>query len=66
METTLYKVTFSDGRMFKIFCANRKQKERIYKTADAIKMHDANVKIEVIENGIHEIGQWERIVSALK
>ncbi len=65
METTLYKITFKDGRMFKVFCANKKQKERIYATADPIKKHDPAVKIEVLENGIHDINQWEQIVTTL-
>lgn len=65
METTLYKITFTDGRMFKVFCANKKQKERVHATAGAIKAHDPEVKIEVLENGIHDAKQWEDIVSKL-
>ena len=65
METTLYKITFKDGRTFKVFCANRKQKERAYATADAIKKHDPEATITVLENGIHDVKQWEQIVSKL-
>lgn len=62
MENTLYRVTFSDGRMFKVFCANKAQKNRFHKTANSI---NEDVECDVLENGIHNIKQWEQIVSEL-
>ena len=60
METTLYKVTFNDGRIFKVFCANRHQKDRFFDSS--IGIHN-NSKLETIENGIHTIKQWEQILN---
>ena len=57
METTLYEITFKDGRVFKVFCANKHQKERLY----AVKNTYALIK--ELQNGIHTIKQWEDIIS---
>ena len=66
METVLFQITFKDGRMFKVFCANRAQKERIYATAKAMLAHDPEAKVVALESGIHDITQWEQIVNSLK
>lgn len=63
METTLYRIKLGDGRMFKVFCANRKQKDRFNKVR--INLENGAVT-EVIENGIHNIKQWEAIAKDLK
>jgi len=55
METTLYKVSFDDGRVFKVFCANKAQKNRFRATVTT----GEAVTVEVLENGIHNIKQWE-------
>lgn len=65
METTLYKVIFTDGRMFKVFCANKKQKERFNKSIDAVMKHDAKAEFVPFTNGIHDIKKWEQIVKTL-
>jgi hypothetical protein len=65
METTLYKITFTDGRIFKVFCANKAQKERWF-TSMANTDHLEIESIEQVENGIHNIKQWEDIISLEK
>jgi len=60
METTLYKITFKDGREYRVFCANKAQKDRMYKTVNAIKK--AGGQTDIITNGIHNIKQWEAII----
>ena len=61
METTLYKITFKDGREYRVFCANKAQKERMHKTVDAIREKDGSIP-EILQNGIHTIKQWEDII----
>ena len=63
METTLYRVTFKDGREFRVFCANKAQKNRMHATAQ--KVTGCEYTIEPIINGIHTINQWEKIVTTL-
>ena len=63
METTLYEITFIDGRVFRVFCGNRQQKERLYKTWEKIKDKCNRDGIRVLQNGIHDIKQWEAIIS---
>jgi len=58
METTLYEVTFKDGRVFRVFCANKSQKKRF--TKQLIKT-GKECKFTVVANGIHNIKQWEKI-----
>lgn len=57
METTLYKITFKDGRIFKIFCANKKQKQRLLRVHTGL--HEQEALLEILENGIHNIKQFE-------
>lgn len=63
METSLYKVFFKDGSMFKIFCANRIQKRRFWKSVTGMKQISS---IDDTENGIHNIEQWEKIINDKK
>jgi hypothetical protein len=60
METTLFKIEFSDGRVFKVFCANKHQKDRFLRTT-----WDSDFTVEVLENGIHNINQWEKYIRAI-
>lgn len=60
METTLYKVTFKDGRKYKINCANKAQKNRFMAS---VRDFTGYVEVEEAENGIHNINQWEQIVA---
>lgn len=63
METIVWEVEFNDGRIFRIFCANRKQKEAVIKSYEKIK--DMCKEIRVITNGIHTTKQWGQIVGTL-
>ena len=58
METTLYEVSFDDGRLFKVFCANRSQRQRFLKTMGQV----TSSQWRVLENGMHTIKQWEEII----
>ena len=62
METTLFKITFDDGRKFKIFCANKHQKLRLL---TAYHIVEGTAGLEELENGIHTIKQWEEIIKNL-
>lgn len=64
METSLYEINFKDGRIFRVFCANRKQKERFKKSyLNLIDIY--GMKITQLSNGIHNIKQWEQIIKTL-
>lgn len=65
METSLYKITFKDGREYRVFCANRKQKERMHKAWNELLKKDNETKVEVMTNGIHTIKQFEDIKTSL-
>jgi len=64
METTLYKVKFEDGRMYKVFCANKKQKQRMFQSMwNLSKATNKKPVLTILENGIHDIKQWEQIIA---
>ncbi len=65
METTLYKITFKDGRLFKVFCANKAQKDRFIRTVP-MRQTDKIKDVEVFESGIHNIKQWEKIIKTIR
>lgn len=65
METSLYKISFKDGRVFNILCTNKKQNKDILhficqKQKDIKK--DGQV---VVERGIHTMMQFKRIMMKL-
>jgi len=62
METSLYQFIFKDGRVYRVYCANRKQKMRALATMEAVKAQGGSV--EVMTNGIHNIKQWEQIIKS--
>lgn len=63
METIVWEVEFNDGRIFRIFCANRKQKQSVINSYSKIK--DVCKEIRVITSGIHTTKQWEQIINTL-
>lgn len=68
METSLYEITFKDGRVFRVFCANKKQnKDMLHflsspKALDEVKRKGA----VVVRNGIHTFKQFEQIINTMK
>lgn len=56
METTLYKISFEDGRKFNVFCANKAQKVRFNKTIPIITLNGGSITKTL--NGIHTVAQW--------
>lgn len=60
MQTSLYEITFKDGRVFRVFNANAKQFDRFMTTYGSIK--DKCTPI-LVKNGIHTIKEWEEILS---
>lgn len=56
METALYIIRFKNGREFRVFCANRSQKQRFLKTIHQTK----DIELKTI-NGIHTVAQWEEM-----
>ncbi len=60
METILYEVEFTDGRVFRVFCRGSKEKQRF---ADSYnKVAHLFRSCRVITNGIHNLKEWEKIV----
>ena len=59
METTLYAVIFNDGRIYRINCRGKNQKQRF-------KIHVEKLKEQIkevmqITNGIHNIKEFEQL-----
>jgi hypothetical protein len=63
METTLYNVTFFDGRTYRVFCRGKNQKQRFNNFTQKIKNEIES--IAVITNGIHTISEFEKITTNL-
>ena len=55
METVIFEIEFNDGRIFRVFCANRSQKNRVLRNRDGVR------SITEITNGIHTVSQYEKI-----
>lgn len=59
METTLFAVIFNDGRVYRINCRGKNQKQRF-------KIHVGKLKEQIkevmeITNGIHNIKEFEQL-----
>lgn len=61
METALFRVKFRDGSEYRIFCGNKKQKERFFRSTGPL----VDVEVSEIINGIHTVKQWEAITEKL-
>jgi hypothetical protein len=62
METSLYEITFKDGRRFRVYCANSKQNrdmlQFLFKHQKEIKRHGQIV----LACGIHTFLQFNKII----
>ena len=64
METTLFQITFEDGREYRVFCANKAQKQKVLARVQALKEGPyPNIKVTDNLNGIHTANQWEGITN---
>lgn len=64
METTLFRVQFTNGSEYRVYCANKSQKDRFFKAFKSSETFD-NVKVTEVINGIHTVKQWEQITNNL-
>jgi len=62
METGVYELKFNDGRIFRVFTTNKKQKDRLFRFENDEK--NGVIELNIITNGIHTIKQFESIMSA--
>lgn len=65
METSLYEITFKDGRIFRVFCANRRQNKDMLRFLSSAKAQN-EIKRKgavVVRNGIHTMKQFETIIN---
>lgn len=58
METSLYQMRFKDGRVYRIFCANRKQNVDMLRFINENK--DQIVMREIAARGIHTMPQFKK------
>jgi len=63
METTLFEVKFYDGRIFRVFCRGKNQIKRFLEMK--IKLRNEIENVSEISNGIHLIGDFEKITTNL-
>lgn len=60
METVIFEIEFNDGRIFRVFCANSSQKNRVLRKRDNVK------SITEIACGIHTTSEYEYIHDTTK
>ncbi len=64
METSLYKISFKDGRVFNVFCGNKKQNQDMLRFLTSpqglgeVKRKGA----QVVSVGIHDMLQFKKIM----
>ena len=58
METCVFEIELTDGRIWRVFCSNSNQKQRFIHTIESTKQ--LTKKVKVITNGLHSISQWEK------
>ena len=63
MQTILFEVTFYDGRKYRVYCQGKNQIKRFFDFTAKIKNEIEN--INELQNGIHTIGQFEKITTNL-
>lgn len=68
MQTSLYKISLKDGRVFKVFCANRKQnKDMLFIITQLQCQHKIKRNgLLVVEHGIHNMNQFKSIINNLE
>ena len=59
MQTTLFKVTFNDGRIYNINCIGTNQIKRFRINVEKLKQQIT--KVEETEKGIHNIKDFEQL-----
>jgi len=59
METTLFAVIFNDGRVYRINCRGKNQKQRFKIHAEKLKEQIGS--ITELSNGIHDIKEFEQL-----
>ena len=57
---TIFEVSFSDGRLYRVACDNEAQKNRFKRARQ--KVVEQVVYTSVKTNGIHTVKEWEKIV----
>lgn len=66
MQTSLYKISFKNGSVFNVFCANKKQNKDMLALITHMNIHGkSKVKrkgIEVLARGIHTMPQFLKII----
>jgi len=63
METTLFEVKFFDGRIFRVFCYGKNQKNRFLDST--FKIAKQIESINELSSGIHTISEFEKITNNL-
>ena len=65
MQTSLYEITFKDGRIYRIFCANRKQNKDILRfLTSGIALKGVKRKgAVVVRSGIHTMLEFTKIMN---
>ena len=63
METAVFQIELLDGRVFRIFCANKNQKLRVIRTVNKLK--DKIKLMSQLQSGIHTEKQWSQISESI-
>ena len=63
----IYECETQNGRVFRVAIANKNQEKRFFRTIDKnkSKSYEKFIRVEVVKNGIHDIGQFEKLADTL-
>jgi len=60
METIVFEIELNDGRIFRVFCANSKQKKDVIGSYNQIK--EKVRVIRTITSGVHTTEQYKKLI----
>ena len=60
METGVIEITFTDGRIYRIFFANDTQKRKVLAMYHKIDTTNVGISLAFICTGIHTVNQFEK------
>jgi len=63
----IYELETKNGRVFCVAIANKNQENRLLKAIECNKSKNYEVftRVEIVKNGIHDIGDFEKLAASL-
>lgn len=64
METIVFQIELEDGRVFRVFCANAKEKKKLI-NEHYHKFKNNLKEVKVITAGVHSMKDFEKILPTI-